>query len=276
MLGLIEPGTMKVARQTTETGIVTCGDVAIGSPAEMVVIAGPCAIEGEEMLRETAYHVIQAGAQVLRGGAFKPRTSPYSYQGMGLEGVKILERVGREMKIPVVTEVIDVADAETIAEYVDILQVGARNMQNYALLRKLGTMNKPVILKRGLSATIEEWLLAAEYILSAGNEQVILCERGIRTHETWTRNTLDLSAVAVAKQVSHLPVLVDPSHATGRVDLVGPMALAAVAAGADGLMVEVHPRPEEALSDGQQSLTPQQFSGLMTDVGQIARAVGRY
>jgi len=241
----------------------------------VVVVAGPCAIESEDLLKETAFKVRGSGAVMLRGGAFKPRTSPYSFQGLGEEGLKILAHIGEEMNMPVVTEVMDTEDIELVSQYSDILQVGARNMQNFSLLKKLGRMDKPVILKRGLAATIEEWLSAAEYILAGGNSQVILCERGVRTAETWTRNTLDLSAVALVKELSHLPVMVDPSHATGVRSLVSPMARAAVAAGADGIMVEVHPHPERALSDGDQSLTPKGFSLLMKEMEPIARAVGR-
>lgn len=257
-------------QQTT----ITVKNVTIGGD-QIPVIAGPCAIENEELLRETAFKVRGAGAVMLRGGAYKPRTSPYSFQGLGEEGLKILARVGEEMNMPVVTELMDAADLEAVSEYSDIIQVGARNMYNYSLLRRLGTSNKPVVLKRGLSATIEEWLLAAEYILAGGNHQVVLCERGIRSAETWTRNTLDLAAVSLAKEMTHLPIMVDPSHATGVRSLVTPMARAAVAAGADCLMVEVHPRPETALSDGDQSLTPRDFSQLLREIESIARAVGR-
>jgi len=258
------------------TNQVSIGRLRVGSDAPLAVIAGPCAVENEHMLRETAGLVIEAGAQMIRGGAFKPRSSPYSFQGLGLPGLKILRRIGQEMGVPVVTEVLDSGDVDMVAEYVDVLQVGARNMQNFPLLKKLGTIDKPVILKRGLAATIEEWLLAAEYIMVGGNENVILCERGIRTHEHWTRNTLDLSAVAVVKSRSNLPVIVDPSHATGHTHLVAPMARAAIAAGADGLMIEVHPCPEKAMSDGQQSLTPEQFQKMMPELSRVAAAVGRY
>lgn len=240
-----------------------------------MVVAGPCAIENEDILKETAFKVRGSGAVALRGGAFKPRTSPYSFQGLGEEGLRILAHIGEEMNMPVVTEIMDSEDIDLVNRYADILQVGARNMQNFSLLKKLGKIDKPVILKRGLAATIEEWLSAAEYILAGGNGQVILCERGVRTSETWTRNTLDLSAVALVKELSHLPVMVDPSHATGVRSLVTPMARAAVAAGADGIMVEVHPHPERALSDGDQSLTPKGFSQLMKDIDPIARALGR-
>jgi len=212
---------------------------------------------------------------MLRGGAFKPRTSPYSFQGLGEKGLKILTKVGEEMNMAVITEVMDSEDISLVSEHADIIQIGARNMHNFSLLRKLGRCERPVILKRGMAATIEEWLLAAEYILDAGNEQVILCERGVRTSETWTRNTLDLAAVALVKELSHLPVLVDPSHGTGIRSLVTPMSKAAIAAGADGIMVEVHPHPEKALSDGDQSLTPRGFSQLMREIEPIALSTGR-
>ena len=212
---------------------------------------------------------------MLRGVAFKPRTSPYSFQGLGEKGLKILARVGEEMNMPVVSELMDSEDIGLLVEHVDIVQVGARNMQNFSLLRKLGRIGKPVILKRGMAATIEEWLMAAEYILAAGNPEVILCERGVRSSEPWTRNTLDLSAVALVKSLSHLPVMVDPSHGTGVRGLVAPMARAAVAAGADGLMIEVHPCPEKALSDGEQSLLPAEFSQMMRQIEGLTRVMGR-
>lgn len=256
------------------TTVIDVKGCPIGGESVMVV-AGPCAIENEDLLKETAFKVRGSGAVALRGGAFKPRTSPYSFQGLGEDGLRILARIGEEMNMPVVTEIMDSEDIDLVSRYADILQVGARNMQNFSLLKKLGKIDKPVILKRGLAATIEEWLSAAEYILAGGNGQVILCERGVRTSETWTRNTLDLSAVALVKELSHLPVMVDPSHATGVRSLVTPMARAAVAAGADGIMVEVHPHPERALSDGDQSLTPKGFSQLMKDIDPIARALGR-
>ncbi|HOQ08750.1 MAG TPA: 3-deoxy-7-phosphoheptulonate synthase [Syntrophomonadaceae bacterium] len=266
---------MLVLRQANQPAtVINVKGCPIGGDS-IVVVAGPCAIENEEILKETAFKVRGSGAVMLRGGAYKPRTSPYSFQGLGEEGLRILARIGEEMNMPVVTEVMDTADIELVSQYADILQVGARNMQNFSLLKKLGQINKPIILKRGLAATIEEWLWAAEYILAGGNSQVILCERGIRTSEPWTRNTLDLSAVALVKELTHLPVLVDPSHATGIRSLVTPMARAAIAAGADGIMVEVHPHPERALSDGDQSLTPKGFSQLMKEIEPIARAVGR-
>lgn len=242
---------------------------------QLAIVAGPCAVENEEILKETAFKVRGSGANMLRAGAYKPRTSPYSFQGLGETGLKILARVGEEMNMPVITEVMDAEDIGLVSEYADILQVGARNMHNFSLLKKLGKIDKPVVLKRGMSATIEEWLLAAEYILAGGNHQLILCERGIRSSEPWTRNTLDLAAVAMVKEMSHLPVLVDPSHATGVRSLVTPMARAAIAGGADGIMVEVHPHPEKALSDGDQSLTPRGFSQLMKEIEPIAKAVGR-
>jgi 3-deoxy-7-phosphoheptulonate synthase len=241
----------------------------------VVVIAGPCAVESWEQLREVAELTHQAGARMLRGGAFKPRSSPYSFQGLGEEGLKILAR-GRELTgMPVVTEVMTPEAVPLVEEYADCLQIGARNMQNYNLLQECGKAKKPVMLKRGLSGTIEELLMAAEYILASGNSKVILCERGIRTYEKATRNTLDLSAVPVLKQSSHLPVVVDPSHGTGKRSLVLAMARAAVAAGADGLMIEVHPEPQRALSDGPQSLTPPMFAEMMPSLSAIARAVGR-
>ncbi|MGE5371772.1 MAG: 3-deoxy-7-phosphoheptulonate synthase [Solirubrobacterales bacterium] len=276
MLAVLEKEEMKVTRRNEAAVVVEIAPgVRIGASESLAMIAGPCAVESEELFRETARQVVAAGATILRGGAFKPRTSPYSFQGLGPTGLRILQQVSRELKVPVVTEVVDPAHAELVAEYVDVLQIGARNMQNFSLLKRVGKVGRPVILKRGLSATIEEWLMAAEYILAEGNERVILCERGIRTHETYTRNTLDLSAVAAAKELSRLPVMVDPSHATGRAGLVLPMARAAVAAGADGIMVEVHHNPAAALSDGPQSLTPAQYAALQKEIGLIAHAVGR-
>jgi len=250
----------------SEDTVVRVGSASVGGGA-FGVIAGPCSVESEEQMLETARAVKAAGATMLRGGAFKPRTSPYSFQGMGVEGLKLLRIAGDEVGLPVVTEVLDVRDAGTVAEYADVLQVGARNMQNFMMLEELGTMRLPVLLKRGLSATIEELLSAAEYVLKGGNRDVILCERGIRTFETYTRNTLDLGAVSALKSLTHLPVIVDPSHASGRRELVAPMSRAAVAAGADGLMIEVHPDPERARCDGPQSLRPEQFASLMDELG---------
>ncbi|MEN6389386.1 MAG: 3-deoxy-7-phosphoheptulonate synthase [Syntrophomonas sp.] len=261
-------------RNQSEDTRIEVGSYVLGSE-QVIVVAGPCAVESEDILRETAFKVRAAGAMMLRGGAFKPRTSPYSFQGLGEKGLKILARVGEEMNMPVVSELMDSEDIDLLVEHVDIVQIGARNMQNFSLLRKLGRIGKPVILKRGMAATIEEWLMAAEYVLAAGNPDVILCERGVRSSEPWTRNTLDLSAVALVKSLSHLPVMVDPSHGTGVRGLVAPMARAAVAAGADSLMIEVHPCPEKALSDGEQSLLPAEFSQMMRQIEALTRVMGR-
>ena len=242
---------------------------------ELAIIAGPCSVENREMLWETAYAVKGAGAGMLRGGAFKPRTSPYAFQGMKEEGLKLLREVRAETGLPTVSEVMDPRHVDLIAEYVDVLQIGARNMQNFSLLSEVGRVQRPVLLKRGLSGTVKELLMAAEYIMAQGNHDVILCERGIRTYETATRNTLDVAAIPVLKAETHLPVLVDPSHAGGRADLVAPLSFAAVAAGADGLIIEVHPCPEKAVSDGDQSLTPDAFAELMERVRVFAEAAGR-
>jgi len=239
-------------------------------------MAGPCAVEGVEQVDRTAAAVAQAGAHILRGGVFKPRTSPYAFQGMGEPGLHLLADTGRRHGLPIISEVMETAQIPFMAESADILQVGARNMQNFSLLRALGKVRRPVLLKRGLSATVQEWLLAAEYLLEGGNEQVLLCERGIRTFETEMRNTLDLAAVAWAKQRTHLPVIVDPSHATGQVELILPMSLAAAAAGADGLLIEVHAKPEQALCDGAQALTPERFQTLMQRLPAVLDAVGRH
>ncbi|MGQ0590850.1 MAG: 3-deoxy-7-phosphoheptulonate synthase [Sphingosinicella sp.] len=254
--------------------IVRIGGMAIGGSA-FKVIAGPCAVETHDQLRNTGLAVKAAGASAIRAGAYKPRTSPYGFPGHGPAGLKILREIGDELGLPVVTEVMDTADLDLVAEHADALQVGARNMQNFSLLRAVGKAGKPVVLKRGMAAKIEELLLAAEYLLAAGNDQVVLCERGIRTFETATRNTLDLNAIPYIKQRTHLPVLVDPSHGTGIRDLVIPMSLAAAACGADGLLVEVHENPAVALSDGAQSLYPDQFNTLMEALGPVVRAVGR-
>jgi 3-deoxy-7-phosphoheptulonate synthase len=248
--------------------------VTVGGPT-LSIIAGPCSVEGREMLLDTAGAVRAAGADMLRGGAFKPRTSPYAFRGLGIAALELLAEAREETGLPVVTELMDTRDIETIVRYADVVQIGARNMQNFALLSAVGEIDKPVLLKRGLSATIEELLMAAEYVMAHGNPRVILCERGIRTFETATRNTLDISAVPVLKMETHLPVLVDPSHAGGRTDLVVPLAAAAIAAGADGLIVEVHPDPSKALSDGPQSLTFDQFSAMMRTVARIAEASDR-
>ncbi|MBA3061775.1 MAG: 3-deoxy-7-phosphoheptulonate synthase [Atribacteria sp.] len=254
--------------------IIKVKDVIIGGK-EVIVMAGPCVIENEKQIFETARYVKASGAKILRGGAFKPRTSPYSFQGLGEEGLKLLAQAGEETGLAVVTEVMSVNQIELVGKYTDIFQVGARNMQNFVLLKELGKTKKPILLKRGLSATIEELLLSAEYILSQGNYEVILCERGIRTFENYTRNTLDLSAVPVLKRLSHLPIIVDPSHATGRWRLVSPMAKAAIAVGADGLLIEVHPDPRSSLSDGAQTLRLDTFTQLMKELSPIAQAVGR-
>jgi len=241
--------------------VVAVGNVKIGE--DLVVIAGPCGVESEEQTIKTARKVKEAGAHMLRGGAFKPRTSPYDFQGLGLKGLKILERAKRETGLPVVTEVIDPRDVSWVCEYADVLQIGTRNMQNFCLLKEVGRVGKPVLLKRGMYSTLREWLNCAEYILAEGNPHVILCERGIRTFETYTRNTLDLSMVPSVREVSHLPLIVDPSHGTGKASLIEPMSLAAIAAGADGIMIEVHHNPREALSDKDQALSPVVFAGLM-------------
>jgi 3-deoxy-7-phosphoheptulonate synthase len=265
----------RVSRKShTNDTIVNVNGVSVGGSG-IVVIAGPCAVESREQLFETARSVRAGGANILRGGAFKPRSSPYSFQGMGEEGLKLLTMISKETGLPVVTEVMDTRQVELVASYADMLQIGSRNMQNFPLLKEAGMCRKPILLKRGMMSTIEEFLLAAEYILSQGNDQVILCERGIRTFETSTRNTLDLSAVPMLKRLSHLPVIVDPSHGTGLRWMVPSMAKAAIAVGADGLIMEVHYSPETALCDGSQSLSPAEFDVLMTDLNKIAGAVGR-
>jgi 3-deoxy-7-phosphoheptulonate synthase len=254
--------------------VVDVGGVAVGG-AEVIIMAGPCSVESREQVLEVARAVRAAGARVLRGGAFKPRTSPYSFQGHGEQALVWMREAADALGLAIVSEVMDVRTIEMMLRYVDCLQVGARNMQNFDLLKELGRVQKPVLLKRGMSATIEEWLLSAEYVLAGGNSQVILCERGIRTFENATRNTLDISAIPVVKKRSHLPILADPSHGTGRRDKVIPMARAAVAAGADGLLIEVHNNPEKALSDGAQSLYPEQFERLMGELRVIAPVLGR-
>lgn len=254
--------------------VVRIDGIVIGGQ-KVVVMAGPCAVESRQQLMETAAVVKAAGAHILRGGAFKPRTSPYSFQGLGLKGLELLREARDAFNLPVVTEVMSPQDVPLIAQYADILQVGARNMQNFALLSAVGMVQKPVLLKRGMMSTVEELLMAAEYILSHGNSQVMLCERGIRTFEPSTRNTFDINAIPVLKSLTHLPVIADPSHGTGKWELVTPVARAAVAAGADGLIVEVHPNPAQALSDGAQSLKPDRFAAMMADVRRIAQAIGR-
>ncbi len=254
--------------------LVKVGDVTIGG-AQLVVAAGPCSVETEDQIAGIAEHVKAAGATLLRGGAFKPRTSPYSFQGLKAEGLVYMMEARERSGLPIVTEITNPSQIEMFEQHVDMIQVGARNMQNFELLRQLGRLRKPILLKRGLSATIEELLMAAEYILAGGNDQVVLCERGIRTYETATRNTMDISAVPVLKKKTHLPIFIDPSHAGGQAYLVEPLALAGVAAGADGLIIEVHNDPPRALSDGQQSLTPAEFSTLMDKMKKVATAVGR-
>ncbi|ACG75379.1 phospho-2-dehydro-3-deoxyheptonate aldolase [Anaeromyxobacter sp. K] len=264
-----------VSREVKEEDtVIDVGGVPLGGKA-LAVMAGPCSVESRGQLLEAAHAVKAAGARFLRGGAFKPRTSPYEFQGLGEEGLKLLAAAREETGLKVVTEVMDVEHLDMVADYADVLQIGARNMQNYSLLRQLGRVRRPILLKRGPSATIKEWLMAAEYVVSEGNYQVALCERGIRTFETMTRNTLDLNAVPILKALTHLPVIVDPSHGIGLRAHVPAMARAGIAAGADGIIVEVHPRPEKALSDGQQSLTPAEFDELMRQVRVIAGAVGR-
>ncbi len=259
------------ALNSDQRTIVQVGNLKVGEG--LTVIAGPCSVESEEQLLETARRVKEAGADMLRGGVFKPRTSPYSFQGLGLKGLKYLQKARDETGLPIVTEVLDPRDVDWVSEYADVLQVGARNVQNFSLLKELGKINKPVLLKRGMYSTIEEWLNSAEYILSGGNPNVILCERGIRTFETYTRNTLDLSAVPVLKELTHLPVIVDPSHGTGKASLIEPMSMASVASGTDGLILEVHRNPAEALSDKEQSLTPEQFKALMERIRPLRRFV---
>jgi 3-deoxy-7-phosphoheptulonate synthase len=267
-----------VSRQTrpqpsvVSVGAGKAGGVKIGGP-EVIVIAGPCSVESREQLLETAQGVKRAGATMLRGGAYKPRTSPYEFQGLGIEALKILREASELTGLPVVTEVMSTEDLDLICEYADMLQVGARNMQNFALLRRLATVKRPILLKRGPSASVKEWLLAAEYLLSGGNDEVVLCERGIKTFETGMRNTFDLAAVALAKELSHLPVVADPSHGTGKQSLIGAVSRAAIAVGADGLIVEVHPCPERALSDGPQSLDIPQFESMMRGLSAPLRPV---
>jgi 3-deoxy-7-phosphoheptulonate synthase len=257
-----------------EDTVVDIGGVAVGGPA-LVVVAGPCAVESREQMLTVAREVKRAGAQLLRGGAFKPRTSPYSFQGLGEEGLKILAEAREETGLPVVTEALDVEGVDLVERYADAIQIGARNMQNFSLLKRCGRARKPVLLKRGLAATLEEFLMSAEYVVSEGNYGVVLCERGVRTFSDFSRNTLDLAVVPAVKSVSHLPILVDPSHGTGRRDKVAPLSRAAVAVGADGIVVEVHHDPNRALSDGPQSITPEMFLDLVRDLRQIAPVIGR-
>jgi 3-deoxy-7-phosphoheptulonate synthase len=264
----------KLASREAKEGdtVVAVGNVLIGGPA-FIVMAGPCSVESEEQMMESAYIVHKGGAQILRGGAFKPRTSPYSFQGMEEEGLKLLEKARQKTGMPIVTEVMNTTEVDLVEKYSDIIQIGARNVQNFALLKKVGHSKKPVLLKRGMMTTIEELLMSAEYILSEGNEQVILCERGIRTFETATRNTLDISAVPVLKNLTHLPVIVDPSHAVGTYKYVLPLSRAALAVGADGIMIEVHPDPARAFSDGAQSLKPEKYYKLMDEIKELAKII---
>ena len=291
-LGMVEsvyfealPGVLEVIRVSHSYKLVSrefrphdttfdVGGVTVGGP-ELVVIAGPCSVESYDQMLQVAQRVQAAGAHLLRGGAFKPRTSPYSFQGLGLEGLKILARVREHTGLPVVTEALDTESMDQVAEYADMIQIGARNMQNFSLLKKAGRCSRPVMLKRGMSATLEEFLLAAEYILDQGNEKVLLCERGIRTFTDHTRNTLDLAIIPAVHRISHLPIIADPSHASGVARKVRPLSRAAVAAGADGVMVEVHHRPEESRSDGKQALLPDEFDQLMDELRQLAPVIGR-
>jgi 3-deoxy-7-phosphoheptulonate synthase len=274
VLRISEPYKLASRTFKPENTVITIGDVRVGGD-EVIVMAGPCSAESEEQVEATTAAVKRAGAKILRGGAFKPRSSPYSFQGLGEAGLKMLRAAADRHDLRLVTEVMEIKQIPLIEQYADVFQVGARNMQNFSLLRELGHARKPVLLKRGISATIEEWLLSAEYVLAGGNMDVMLCERGIRTFESYTRNTLDISAIPVVQKLSHLPVVVDPSHGTGRRDKVAPMARAAVAAGADALLIEVHSDPDHAKSDGAQSMFPAQFERLMAELRIIAPAIGR-
>jgi 3-deoxy-7-phosphoheptulonate synthase len=274
VIRILKPFKLAGREVRTENTVVDCGGVRIGGDS-FAVMAGPCSIESNTQILDTAGAVKAAGANILRGGAFKPRTSPYSFQGMELEGLRALRAAGQDCNMPVVTEATTPEQVAVVAQYADMIQIGARNMQNYGLLRAAGKANKPVLLKRGMMSTINEFLMSAEYILSEGNPNVVLCERGIRTFETETRNTLDIQAVPVVKLNSHLPIMIDPSHAAGRWDIIIPMACAAVAAGADGIMIEVHQHPEEAFSDGQQSLRPSKFSLLMETIAPLLKVMGK-
>ena len=274
VIRITEPYKLAGRTFKSDDTVVTIDDVRIGGD-EVIVMAGPCSAETEAQVHASAAAVKRAGAKVFRGGAFKPRSSPYSFQGLGEEGLRLLRSAANAHNLKLISEVMDISQIEVVGKYADIFQVGARNMQNFTLLRELGHAKRPVMLKRGLSATIEEWLMSAEYILSGGNKDVILCERGIRTFETATRNTFDISAIAVVKKLSHLPIVADPSHGAGRRDMVAQLARAAVAAGADGLIIEVHNDPDHALSDGAQSMFPGQFDRLMAELRIIAPAIGR-
>ncbi len=272
---IMKPYKLASKELKKEPSVIDVGKGVTVGGKKLAVFAGPCAIESQEQFSFVSKRVKESGANILRGGAFKPRSSPYSFQGLEGDGLKIMYNSGKELGMPICTEVLDTRDVELVASYADIIQIGARNMQNFKLLREVGKCKKPILLKRGLACTMEEWLMAAEYIMSEGNEDVILCERGIRTYETATRNTFDVSAIPVSKELSHLPIIGDPSHATGTYKYVPAVAKAAVAAGADGLMIEVHNCPEKAASDGAQSLTPEKFDKLMKELEPIAKAVGR-
>jgi len=275
LIPILAPYKLASRETKPDSTVIDLGlGVTVGN-RKLLVIAGPCAVESQEQIMTVGASLKESGAQMLRGGAFKPRTSPYAFQGLKNDGLILLAQAREQYGLPIITEVMDIASIEVISEYADCLQVGARNIQNFQLLKQVGKTNKPVLLKRGMSTTIEEFLMSAEYVLASGNSNVILCERGIRTFETATRNTLDISAVPVLKQMTHLPVIVDPSHGTGHARYVQPMAFAAIAAGADGLMIEVHPKPEEALSDGPQSLKPHEFRDMMDGIRRIALAVDR-
>ena len=271
---IVQPYKLASREIHNETSVLNVGDVEVGNK-KIPVIAGPCSVENENQMLETARAVKAAGASMLRGGAFKPRTSPYTFQGLGEDGLKLLKEVGNEFDLPIVTEIMDPGDIDILEKYADVLQIGARNAQNYSLLKLVGKSKLPVLLKRGMSTTISEFLMCAEYILSEGNDNVMLCERGIRTFETATRNTFDLNAIPVLKEKTHLPIFADPSHGTGYWQYVTPMTLAAIAAGADGLVIEVHNNPELAISDGAQSLKPKKFAQLMKKAAPVAKAVGR-
>lgn len=274
IMSVSEPFKKSNRKFHPEDTIVKVGNISIGG-GSLTIMAGPCSVESKEQINTIADLVKKSGAQLIRGGAYKPRTSPYSFQGLKREGLKLLCEVREKTGMPIVSEIISPRHIDMFEEYVDVIQIGARNMQNFDLLKEIGKTRKPILLKRGMSSTIEEWLMSAEYIMSRGNPNVILCERGIRTFETYTRNTLDLSAVVAVKKLSHLPIIVDPSHATGRRDMIEPMALAAIAAGADGIEVEVHNDPSKALSDGPQSLTPNEFDKMMVKVKKMAELVGK-
>ena len=268
-------GYKLTGKKTSDHKTTVSVDGTVVGGRQLTIIAGPCAVESRDQYIQVATELKNIGVQMLRGGVFKPRTSPYAFQGLAAEGLEILDEVRQVTGLPIVTEVLDTRDVETVARHVDVIQIGSRNMQNFVLLKEVGRLKMPVVLKRGLAATIDEWMMAAEYIMAEGNHQIIMCERGIRTFETHTRNTLDISAIPAIKHLSHLPVIVDPSHAAGKWRMVAPLSKAAVAAGADGLLVEVHSCPDEALCDGGQSLTPVNFAQLITELGPVAEAVGR-